>query len=277
MGNKGQITKINAGFFYVKFNNEIYTLRGSGNLRLKGIKPLVGDIVKFEKDGFVYEILERDNYFDRPKVANVDQIFVVFSLKDPKYKSYLLNKYLAIIEEKRIKPIILFTKSDISDLEPDIEYRKNGYLAYRISNQTFENIEEIKHLFKNKLSAFVGQSGVGKSSTINSLTGLNIKTDIISKSLKRGKHTTRVTEIHEFLGGQLIDTPGFSSINFELTDLELSKSYKDFNTLSKLCKFKNCLHKFEIDCAIKIAVSENKISLLRYNDYIKLLDEVKNG
>jgi ribosome biogenesis GTPase len=274
---EGKIIKINSGFYYIKSKGQVYITRGSGNLRQEGHVPLVGDYVVFEKDGFVLKILDRKNFFDRPKISNIDQIIIVMSLAEPKFKSLLLNKFLAIFENKNIEPIILFTKSDISELRPENEYINNGYKCFTISNITKKNILKLTSLFKNKTTGFVGQTGVGKSSTINSLTGLDLKTNTISKALGRGKHTTRITQIYDWYGGELIDTPGFSSIDFDLTKEELSKAYHDFRLLSKRCEFRNCLHVNEKNCAIKIAVKDKKIYLERYNDYIKLLKGIENG
>lgn len=274
---KGKIVQINAGFYYLKHNNEIFVLRGSGNLKQSGVVPLVGDWAKFKKDEFLLSILERKNYFDRPKIANIDQIIIVMSLAEPQFKSFLLNKFLAIFEHKDIEPIILFTKSDISDIRPQKHYAANGYKCFTISNITNENIGLLTSLFKDKVTAFVGQTGVGKSSTINSLTGLALKTSPISKALGRGKHTTRITQIYDWYEGELIDTPGFSSIEFQLNKIELANAYHDFRKLAKQCQFRNCLHMKEKHCAVKNAVKNEKIYLERYNDYIKLMKGIDDG
>ena len=273
----GQIVRVIAGFYDVVASDKEYRIRGSGKLRNSGKVPLVGDFVDFEPNKLLEKILQRNNSLLRPKVANIDQAVIVQSLMEPKYSSFLLNKFLAIIESENIKPIIIFTKTDLTDFSPLSEYIKDGYEAYEISNNNLESLSQLKYIFKNKLTVFTGQTGAGKSTTINNLTGSTQETQVISKALGRGKHTTRVVEIVPWLGGRLIDTPGFSSLDIShLTRLEISKSYHDFETRSKHCKFdKNCIHDKELSCAIKEDVALGKISKVRYEDYIKLLGEVK--
>lgn len=226
----------------------------------------------FTPDEFLTSILPRKNSLVRPKVSNVDQALIVMSLKEPNYSSILLNKFLAIIEHNLIKPIIIFTKKDLSEESYVEEYTSMGYEVYEISNETKEGIEELKPIFKNKLSVFTGQTGAGKSSTINSIAGLNLKTDKISKALGRGKHTTRVVSIIDWMEGQLIDTPGFSSLTFEMTKLELARSYKIFEEASMKCEFsRTCIHNKELKCGVKKYIEENKISEQMYKDYIRLL------
>ncbi len=272
----GQVIRINAGFYDIESDGKEYRTRGSGNLRNKGINPLVGDFVTFEPNGFLSEVYERRNFLVRPKVANVDQAIIITSLKEPTYSSLLLNKFLAIIESNNIQPIIVFTKSDLTKKSYLQEYVNQGYIAFEISNKKGEGIEKLKPIFKDKLSVFTGQTGAGKSTTINSLADLNIRTQKISKALGRGKHTTRVVEIIDWFGGKLIDTPGFSSLEFNLSKLELARSYQDFRKYSFECKFRTCIHNKEIKCGVKIALKEGKITNNRYNDYLRLLEEAKN-
>ncbi|MCP4336759.1 MAG: ribosome small subunit-dependent GTPase A [Mycoplasma sp.] len=269
---QGQIIRINAGFYDIISDNKEYRTRGSGNLRNSGVTPLVGDFVNFEPDGFLLNVLERKNFLNRPKVANLDQVIVITSLIEPKYSSLLLNKFLAIIEFNNIEPIIVFTKKDLTKDSYLQEYIDQGYKTFEISNKDKDSLMELKPIFKNKLSVFTGQTGAGKSTTINSLTNLNLKTQKISKSLGRGKHTTRVVQIYDWFGGRLIDTPGFSSLEFNLTKLQLANSYKDFKNLATKCKFKNCLHSKEPNCKVIDKVNKT-ISINRYNDYIKILKE----
>ncbi|MCK5867322.1 MAG: ribosome small subunit-dependent GTPase A [Mycoplasmataceae bacterium] len=261
-----------AGQYTIKSNNECFTVRAAGKLRYQNESPVVGDFVEFTPKEFLTAILPRKNSLIRPKVANVDQALIVMSLKEPNYSSILLNKFLAIIEHNGIKPIIIFTKKDLTTASYLEEYENMGYQAFEVSNSTNEGIENLKPIFKNKLSVFTGQTGAGKSSTINSIAGLNLKTDKISKALGRGKHTTRVVSIIEWMDGQLIDTPGFSSLTFAMNKLELSRSYKIFEEASTKCKFpRTCIHYKEISCGVKIYVKKEKISNQMYKDYIRLL------
>lgn len=273
---KGQLISINKGQFAIKSDSEIYFAKSSGKLRFENQSPLVGDFVEFEPDGFVTKIYERKNELVRPKVSNVDQAIVVMSMVEPNYSSILLNKFLAIIEFNNIHPIIIFTKTDLTDETHLEEYKKQGYEAYEVSNELGEGIESLKNIFKDKLTVFTGQTGAGKSTTINSITGLQEETGEISKALGRGKHTTRMVKIIDWMGGQLIDTPGFSSLEFSMTKFELSRSYFDFRQYSLKCKFsRSCLHNKEVDCNIKTMVKEGKITEQRYKDYIRLLEEAK--
>lgn len=273
----GQVIRVIAGFYDVLSENKEYRVRASGNLRNLGNNPLVGDFVVFNMDGMLLEIKERSNELIRPKVANIDQAVVITSLKEPNYSSYLLNKMLAMVESQRIKPLIVFTKSDIGDVSPAKEYRDQGYEVVVVNNHSKSGIDDLRQKLVNKLNVFMGQTGAGKSSTINSLLGIERETQAISKALGRGKHTTRVVEV-EILGDlKLIDTPGFSSFEIALSKLDLAHAWHDFDILSTKCKFRSCLHinEREEDCAVKKALAEEKISQARYNDYVKMMGEIK--
>ena len=276
MSLKGKIISLTGGLYEVKVDKEIYKVKASGKLRYLETSPIVGDFVEFTPDEFIVKILPRKNSLIRPKVANIDQAVIVTSLKDPNYSSILLNKFLAIIEHNEIKPVILFTKRDLTDESHLEEYLNQGYEAYEISNKDVSSVDVIKGIFKDKTTVFTGQTGAGKSSTINSIAKLDLATDEISKSLGRGKHTTRVVRIIEWNDGELVDTPGFSSLEFDLTKLQLSRAYHDFEKLSANCKFaRSCIHNHEKDCGIKEAVKNKVISQRRYDDYIRLLEEAK--
>lgn len=273
----GQLISINAGQYEIKSEMGIFIVRAAGKLRLGKTSPIVGDIVEFTPKEFLTKIYKRKNWLERPKVANIDQALIITSLIEPNYSSFLLNKFLAIIEHNEIKPIIVFTKSDMTNETHLEEYQKQGYEAYEISNENQKGIEKLRRVFKNKISVFTGQTGAGKSSTINSIAGLDLKTDKISKALGRGKHTTRVVRIIDWLDGQLIDTPGFSSLEFDLTRLQLSRAFHDFEKASVNCKFsRSCVHDKEINCGVKKLMEFGKISQSRYNDYIRLLEEASD-
>ena len=273
----GQLISINADQYEIKNNEKKYIVNAAGRLRLNEASPIVGDIVEFTPGEFLTKVLPRRNFLNRPKVANIDQAIIVTSLVEPNYSSILLNKFLAIIEHNKIKPIILFTKKDLTVESHLKEYINQGYETYEIDNISKKGITEISKIFKNKLSVFTGQTGAGKSSTINSIAGLNLQTDKISKSLGRGKHTTRVVKIFDWMDGQLIDTPGFSSLDFNLTKLELSRSFHDFEKASLKCKFsRSCIHYKEIHCEVKEMVIRNEITKQRYKDYVRLIEEVDN-
>jgi len=191
----GQVTQVLAGFYDIEVEGISYRVRGSGNLREAGVAPVVGDFVEFTENEFLTKVLERKNSFERPKVANVDQVLIVTSLAEPRFSSYLLDKFLAIVESKNIDSVIVFTKSDIAEESHLEEYTSQGFTAFEISNNDEDSLKELSKVFKNKLSVLTGQTGVGKSSTINSLVKTNLETQEISKALGRGKHTTRVVKI----------------------------------------------------------------------------------
>lgn len=270
----GKIYKINAGFFYVwddKYNS--YTLRGSGNLRNTNQIPVVGDNVKFQPDGFILEILERKNVFLRPKIANIDQAIIVTSIVEPKYNELLLVKFLSVFEFQNITPIIVFTKSDISSNSYLSDFTNYGYLAYEINNGQAQDKKDFIELFKNKCTVFAGQTGAGKTTLINSLSNSTFSTQAISKSLGRGKHTTRITQIVRWNDGELIDTPGFSSMQITLNKSQLAKSFHAFRKYSINCKFNSCIHYKENDCGIKSGLKNNTISPVVYTNYLRLLKE----
>lgn len=273
---QGRINKIIAGFYDIEHAKKIYRVRGSGKLRMLKIVPIVGDFVEFDANGFLTKVYPRKNMLVRPKVANIDQVLIVMSLSQPDFSDFLLDKYLAIVESRNIKPIIIFTKHDLKPLtNHKKDYESQGYKVFEINNLKFNN-ENLKAIIKNKISVFMGQSGVGKSSLINNLTHLNLKTQTISQALNRGKHTTRVVEMFDYNGGKIIDTPGFSSIDFDLTKQALAQSYHDFKKISQKCQFyKNCLHFHEKKCEIKTQVDKGKILKSRYQNYLKLLKEAK--
>ncbi|MGL5617757.1 MAG: ribosome small subunit-dependent GTPase A [Metamycoplasmataceae bacterium] len=271
----GKVLKINSGFYDIFSDGEIYRTRGSGNLRETSQKPLVGDFVKFNPDGFLYEILKRKNFLTRPKVANVDQVVIVTALCEPKFSSFILDKFLAIIEFQDIQPIILFTKTDLTNDNIYQDYKSQGYIVVKISNNNKQqDFNELKNLLMGKLSVFTGQSGAGKSSTINNITNLSLETQNISKALGRGKHTTRIVEIYQLEGFEIIDTPGFSILESTLSKKDLAKSFHDFKKLSFECEFRTCIHFKELKCKIKEEVEKGNILASRYKNYLRLICEV---
>lgn len=267
----GQVVRVISGFYDIEVDSTIFRVRGSGNLRESENSPVVGDFVDFSKNGLLNKILDRKNFLIRPKVSNVDYVVIVTSLNEPKFSSLLLDRFLIIVESQNIEPIIVFTKSDLGNLKPYDDYKSQNYNCFYVDNKKPKNIGILKNALKNKLSVFTGQSGVGKSSTINNILNLELKTDNISQSLGRGKHTTRVVEMHKKDNIKIIDTPGFSSLQINLTKLQISKSFKDFRIWSKKCKFTSCLHYKEQNCEIKKKLENKELLKSRYDNYIKIL------
>lgn len=269
----GQIIKIISGFYDISYENKIYRVKASNSLRDKKLIPLVGDYVEFLEKGLLIDILERRNFLIRPKVANIDQVAIICSLNEPKFSSLLLDRFLAIIEFQNIEPILIFTKADLGNIQPFNDYLNQKYNCFLISNQEKSNLNLLKRSLDNKLTVFTGQSGVGKTTTINRLFDLKLQTGAISKALGRGKHTTRIVEIFKFDKIKIIDTPGFSSIKINLNKQQLASSYFDFKIWSKQCRFKSCLHYKEQDCYVKIQLKKNILLKSRYNNYIRILLE----
>ncbi|MBU4690536.1 ribosome small subunit-dependent GTPase A [Mycoplasma sp. ES3157-GEN-MYC] len=276
---QGKIYSLTGGRYHIKdTQGQMHFLPAAGVFRHKNIDPIVGDIVEFEPEGYITAVHERKNSFIRPKVANIDAIIVVMSVVEPTFQPYLVDKYLAFIEANDIEPIIFVTKIDLALSEWKTTYKSMGYTIYEIDYRSPSWLDDVKTIFKDRVISLMGQSGVGKTTFINAIAGTNFETQEISKFANRGKHTTRVVQIIDTLGGQLIDTPGFSSFDTNLTKLQLAQSFKQFKNLGKMCKFKSCLHLNEPDnyCNIKINVKQGVIPEFRYNNYLKMLKEAKD-
>ena len=272
----GRITKLISNDYTVKTNENKYICKARGKFRNDKIKPIVGDLVEFdEKNNYILKVLERKNELVRPPVANIDQAFIITSVKDPDFSTNLLDKFLVIIEYNNITPIICFTKLDL--LNKDELSKLNEYIKYykKIGYTVLLNTdyEELKKLFKSKISIFTGQSGAGKSTLLNNLdANLNIKTDEISYALGRGKHTTRHVELLDLYDGLVADTPGFSSLDFiGMTNTDIKDNFIEFNEYSNFCKYRDCMHDKEIECEVKNKVKENVIMKSRYENYLKFI------
>lgn len=285
---EGQIVKALSGFYYVKTEDEIYACKGRGVFRKRNINPLVGDFVNFdvtnEGEGYITEIKTRKNELVRPPIANIDQALIVSSAKMPKFSPLLLDRFLVLIESNYIKPIIFITKVDTMTLQEQEEiekyrrdYEKIGYPVELVNAQQGSDLKKLRYYFYEKVTVIAGQSGVGKSSILNALNpSLLIETDEISKSLGRGKHTTRHVELVEVGDGLVADTPGFSSLEFtEIEQEDLTDCFPEFHTRKESCKFRGCLHDKEPACAIKQAVELGEITSYRYENYLSFLEEIQ--
>ena len=284
---EGMIIKGIGGFYYVKTDKGVIECRARGLFRKKKITPLVGDRVKIrilENDmtGYVEEILDRDSVLVRPAVANVNHALIVFAIKNPDPNIWLLDKFLLLAEYQGLDATICFNKIDLIDGE-DIEklkevYQNAGYTVVCTSNKTGEGIDRLRERLKDSITVFAGPSGVGKSSLLNRVQpNLELQTGEISKKTKRGKHTTRHAEFMELnIGGWVVDTPGFSSLDLNfINEEELSHYFKEIAHFSQGCKFTGCRHDKEPDCAVKEAVRSGEISEIRYKNYLRFLEELK--
>lgn len=275
---KGQIVKILSNLYFVESNGEIFECRSRGKFRHMDLTPVVGDFVLFdEEEKYILEVLERKNVLVRPMVSNIDQAFIVTSVKQPDFSSYLLDKLLVLMYHHHIKPIICITKYDLleKDERKEIDaiikyYKKQGYQVIK-NHQLFK----IRRMFKGKTTVFTGQTGAGKSTLLNKLDKrLSLEVGEISKALGRGRHTTRHVELIHVWKGNVLDTPGFSSL--DLTDIskeEIKDAFKEFERIT--CFYQDCFHLKEKECLVKEAVDNGKILASRYENYTRFLNERK--
>lgn len=284
---EGKIIKALSGFYYVQTNNEVLECRGRGLFRKKNITPLVGDLVVLERTenqkGYITEIKPRKNKLDRPPIANIDQGLIVCSAKMPDFSAALLDRFLVLVESKHITPIIVITKIDLLD-DDELDniqhvkqmYEEIGYDVELVNASAGSDLSNLEKYFANKITTIIGQSGVGKSSLLNAIhPSLEIKTDEISVSLGRGKHTTRHVELIEIGGGLVADTPGFSLLDLdEIETEELAMYFPEMNEIQHACRFRGCLHHKEPHCAVKQAVEDKTINQQRYNHYLHFLNEI---
>lgn len=254
---------------------DVFVCKCRGKFRNMKIIPLVGDEVLFdEENNYILEILPRKNELKRPPVSNISQVMILTSVKHPNFSSYLLDKLITIIEYNCIEPIICFTKLDLLNEEEihEIEtimdyYQKIGYQVYRNTD-----LEQIKHIFQDKITVFTGQSGAGKSTLLNHLDAqLQLKTSEISYALGRGKHTTRHVELIPLFGGLVADTPGFSALDFEMDKASIRDQFKEFEMYKEYCKYKDCMHDKEDHCMVKDKVEDGTILKSRYENYIQFI------
>ena len=282
---QGTIVKGIGGFYYIKTENDVIECKARGKFRHAELTPMVGDYVEIEvKDnkGVINKILPRKTELIRPAVSNVTQAIVVFAVKNPDINVELLNKFLMLCEYNKLKVIVCFNKLDLASDEDEKEaiamVESAGYEVMFLKAKEGYGLEALKEKLNDNVSVFCGPSGVGKSTILNKIMGREVmQTGDISEKLKRGKHTTRHSELVEIGDGYVVDTPGFSSleINFIPKD-ELQYCFPEFNDYIGCCKFTGCLHYKEPHCAVKEAVEEKEINENRYNLYIKALEETKD-
>lgn len=275
---QGRIIKQISNDYTVKTPSQEYICKARGKFRNMEISPLVGDFVEIdEKNNYILDILPRKNELKRPKIANIDMAIIITSLKKPNFDTNLLDKLLAIIIFNNIKPVIIFTKSDLLNKEELNSFKTYFEYYKKIGIDVYMNYEtdKIKTIFQNKVSVFTGQSGAGKSTLLNNLDkNLNLKTNEISEALNRGKHTTRHTELLEIYGGLVADTPGFSSLDFnDMTKGDIRDSTIEFNSYRKDCKYSDCMHYKEDKCEIKNKVGDGTILQSRYDNYINFIKD----
>lgn len=288
---KGTIIRLQGGFYDVMTEEkQEVRCRARGNFRNRNISPVVGDDVDIQDQGdgtgYILAVDERSNHLVRPPIANIDQAFLLFSVKEPAFSFHLLDRFLVLIESKQVHPIIVLTKMDLlteEELEPiqaaATLYRSIGYEVIETSTENGAGIEQIRRSFKDKTSVFAGQTGVGKSSLLNAVAPeLELATGKISKSLGRGKHTTRHVTLITLADGLVADTPGFSSLEFpeELEVEDMRWCFPEFVERHDDCKFRGCAHLNEPGCAVKAAVEAGEIASTRYENYVTFMAELND-
>ena len=283
---EGRIQKALSGFYYVDTGSEVLTCRARGKFRKEGISPLVGDRVEVQElgngEGVVDKLLPRRNYFNRPAVANIDQLVVIASAAIPKTDPFLIDRVAALAALKDCEVVVLLNKCDLDRADELYEiYRKAGFQTLRVSAETGEGLEKLKEIIRGKLSAFTGNSGVGKSSILNALDPeFRLKVGEISDALGRGRHTTRHVELYQLsCGAEIIDTPGFSSFESEELSLELKRrlpeTFREFAPYLDDSRFVGCSHTKEKGCAVLEAMKQGRIQKCRHESYLRLHEELK--
>lgn len=286
---RGKIIKGIAGFYYVYAEDGItYECRAKGIFRKENQKPLVGDDVEIvithegDKEGNLIRIFPRKNELIRPAVANVDQALVIFAVKEPEPNFMLLDRFLIMMEQQNVPVAICFNKMDLSSEEEQNYlssiYEKCGYQVLFVSALEGTGEDEIHFLLKGKTTVVAGPSGVGKSSITNLMHGEEeMETGEISRKLKRGRHTTRHSQIIPVgEATYLMDTPGFSSLYLlDMEESDLKEYFPEFREYEDQCRFLGCSHTHEPDCSVKNALEAGEISKLRYENYKMIYDELK--
>lgn len=275
--------------YKVKIENEdIYEVTARGKLKKDEITPVVGDYVEIEiidnekKIGVINKIQERKVYIKRPKIANITQIIFVVSSKDPKPDLLMLDKQLAYAGFLNVRSLIVLNKTDL-DKDDEFKnikqiYQNIGYQVIETDAKNKKGIDELKEKLKNNINSFAGNSGVGKSTLINSIFDSDITQEgEISKKNKRGKNTTTSIKLYEIDKNTYIaDTPGFSTFSIEeIESKDLYKYFKEFKSKAQECEFVSCTHIKEENCGIKKAIQRGKINKLRYDRFCKIYEELK--
>lgn len=283
---QGIILKNIGGFYYVEAADGIYECKARGVLRKRGMAPLAGDTVDISvpNEGYcaIDGIHERRNSLIRPALANLDNLVIVSSVKEPAVNLYLIDKMTAAAVSKGINPIVVFSKSDLGEVRELVDvYNSVGIRAYGFSYVDNRGLEEIKSELEGKITAFCGNSGVGKSTLLNALfPELELKTGEISDKLGRGRHTTRTVELFKKHGGYIADTPGFSTMDIERFELirkdELKFAFPEFEEYFATCKFNSCNHVCEQGCRVIEAVEQGIIPRSRHESYVRMYNEVKD-
>ncbi|MBE6768683.1 MAG: ribosome small subunit-dependent GTPase A [Ruminococcaceae bacterium] len=282
--NQGLVLKGVGGLYTVAVDGRTVDCRACGRFRRERITPLAGDrvTVEFQEDGsgFLTAILPRRNVLVRPPVANLDVLVIVASAAQPAPNTLVMDKLIAVAEKKEIEPVIVVNKTDLADARALEEtYRKSGFPTFFLTATQPDSVRPLQEFLRGKVSAFTGNSGVGKSSLLNCICPeLALPTGEISQKLGRGRHTTRTAQLYPLAdGGYLVDTAGFSSLDMEQVEPilkdELPFCFREFADHFGKCRFTSCAHLKEVGCAVKAAVEAGEIPLSRYESYVAMMDD----
>lgn len=285
---RGLVIKGIGGFYFVETENGIYRAKGRGVFKKNKNLLMVGDYIELapaeegsEDDSVITEIMPRKNQFQRPPIANVDKLIIVFSCRDPEPNLTVVDKLILMAEYNSVKPVICINKEDLADGDIAERYREIYnpiYPCYITSASEGVGIDELRHELKGCMTALAGPSGVGKSTIINNLVPeAEMETGEISHKTSRGRHTTRHVEIFNLGDGYLFDTPGFTSLDVseDITSKEIGNLYIEMRKPGEKCRFNDCIHLNEPDCGVIEALNNKEISKVRYENYKKIVEEVK--
>lgn len=287
MTENGIILKGIGGFYYVDTAVGLVECKARGKFRIRGGKPVIGDrvTVQMQEDGtgYLMSMEPRRTQLLRPAVANIDQLLIICSAAPPCTEPFLIDKITAIAANKNMDAVIVINKTDLNPGERFYEiYTKAGFTVHRVSAVTGMGLDALREQLKGRISAFAGNSGVGKSSLVNALyPEFHAEVGAISRKIERGRHTTRHVELLPLPdGGYLADTPGFSAFYTEKMDLvykeELQYAFREFEPYLNQCQFTGCAHVKEKGCAIRAAVERGEIAPERHDSYCKLYESVKD-
>lgn len=282
----GILMKAIGGFYYVRCDGKEYECKARGSFRKSGNSPVVGDkvVISVPEEGFasIEEIKPRINKLKRPALANIDTLVIVCSTVDPEPNFTVIDKMTAAAVNNNMIPAIVVSKNDLKSGERIAEiYRNSEFPVFLCSLDDTEDVNRLKAFLKGKVSAFTGNSGVGKSTLINRIfPELELQTGQISRKLGRGKHTTRVVELFEIDGCFVADTPGFSTVDlqrYEMIDkTQLQYCFPEFEKYLGECQFTSCSHTCEKGCRILQAVADDEIEPSRHKSYVAMYNEVKD-
>lgn len=284
----GVVIKALNSYYYVQGEFVVTQCKLRGRFKKERFSLTVGDRVSYallqDGTGIIEEIAPRTTLLRRPLVANVDQVILTFAAAQPDLSPLLLDRFLVLAEYSGLDILICINKTDLADRERlqalTSEYRRIGYNLLAISALQSVDIDALKAKLKDRISVFAGPSGVGKSTLLNAADGgLRLTTGMLSDKIRRGKHTTRVTELLPFSeGGFVVDTPGFSFTEFDhIAPSALAACFPEFCAVEASCRYSTCLHSHEPQCAVKEAIDAGKITRRRYDAYLNILQEIQSG